>query len=293
LSRTEQLKDCTAASRVPFAYAPPQRHGPRSYPLYSSDSQHSPGKTLVFPRQRQFLALQLCCLMIFCKLKKFLLIPLKKIFQKLWMPLLLLCLGTILASSCPVSCQPSSSPPPLSGSVIAASSHLSSRSTMAPTQFCTMALAPSPSESGHGKSSSPSAASRSARQQTPSLAARAAAEDRRVRAQVVLPQPRGSHFQTLWYLHLPLWHRLETVPEPFSYLARRFLHARDWRRHHRCHRHGTCPVKGHCHRGWTSDLFSSLQRPELGGSPVDTCLHPWSTVRPVRCTPITLYRTCI
>jgi hypothetical protein len=28
-------------------------------------------------------------------------------------------------------------------------------------------------------------------------------------------------------------------------------------------------------RGWTSDLFSSQPRPELGGSPVDTCLHPW------------------
>jgi hypothetical protein len=34
-------------------------------------------------------------------------------------------------------------------------------------------------------------------------------------------------------------------------------------------------VNGHRHRGWTSDLFSSQPRPELGGSPVDTCLHPW------------------
>jgi hypothetical protein len=25
----------------------------------------------------------------------------------------------------------------------------------------------------------------------------------------------------------------------------------------------------------TDDLFSSRPRPELGGNPVDTCLHPW------------------
>jgi hypothetical protein len=94
LSRTEQWKDCTAASGMPFAHMPLQRHGP----LYSSDSAHSRGKILVFSRLRQFFALQLGCLMNFCKLKKFLLSPLSKIFQKLWMPLLLLCLGTIRPS---------------------------------------------------------------------------------------------------------------------------------------------------------------------------------------------------
>jgi hypothetical protein len=65
--------------------------------------------------------------------------------------------------------------------------------------------------------------------------------------------------------------RHQTVPEPFSYPARRFLHARDWRRHRR----GTCPVNGHRNKGWTSDLFSSRPRPELRGFPVDTCVHPW------------------
>jgi hypothetical protein len=53
--------------------------------------------------------------MNFCKLRKFLLIQLSKMFQKLWMLLLLLCLGTILASSCTASCQPSSSLPPQLG----------------------------------------------------------------------------------------------------------------------------------------------------------------------------------
>jgi hypothetical protein len=146
------------------------------------------------------LALQLCCLINFCKLKKFLLIPLSKIFQKLWMPLLLLCLDTILASSCPASCQPSSSPPTSSGPVVVVAwSYLSSRSTTAPTPFCAVAPAPSPSKSGHEMRSSPSAASRPARRRMLSMAARVAAADRRVRPQAVLPQPSVSRFQTRWY----------------------------------------------------------------------------------------------
>jgi hypothetical protein len=80
-----------------------------------------------------------------------------KTFQKLWMPLLLLCLGTIIASSCPASCQPSSSSPPSSGSIVLAWSNLSSRSTKTPTPFCAVAPAPSPSTSGHGTRSSLSA----------------------------------------------------------------------------------------------------------------------------------------
>jgi hypothetical protein len=93
--------------------------------------------------------------------------------------LLFRCLGTILAPSCPASCQPSSSLPPSSGSVVAASSHLSSHSMTAPTPFCAVDPAPLPSESGPGMRSSPSATSRPARQWTPSLASRVAAADRR------------------------------------------------------------------------------------------------------------------
>jgi hypothetical protein len=110
--------------------------------------------------------------------------------------------------------------------------------------FCAADPAPSPSESGPGTSLSPSAASRLARPQTPRLAARVAAVDHRVCTQAVLPQLSGSCFQTHWYLHLFLWHCDEMVPKPFSYLARKFLHARDRRRHHRCHRHGTHPSTG-------------------------------------------------
>jgi hypothetical protein len=104
--------------------------------------------------------------------------------------LLFLCLSTILVSSCPASCQLSSSPPSSSGSVMTASSHLSSRSTTAPTPFWTVDPAPSPSESGSGTRSSVSAASRPARLRTPSLAARLV-----------------SCFQTCWFLHPLLWRR--------------------------------------------------------------------------------------
>jgi hypothetical protein len=52
----------------------PGQHGPRSYPLYSSDSEHNRGKTLVFPRLRQFSVPKLCCQMNFCKMMSFQLI---------------------------------------------------------------------------------------------------------------------------------------------------------------------------------------------------------------------------
>ncbi len=152
-----------------------------------------------------------------------------KIFQKLFMFLLFLCPGTILAPSCRASCQPSSSPPPSSGSVRAVSSYPFSRSTMAPTSFCAVDSVPSPSKSGPGTRLSPSAALRLALPRMPHLAARAAAEDHRVRTQVVLPKPSGSRFQTRWFLHLPIRRCQETVPEPFSYPTKRFLHAWDQR----------------------------------------------------------------
>ncbi len=123
-----------AISRMRFAHAPPQQLGPRSYPLYSSASVHSRGKTLVFPRLRQFLALQLSCPTNLCKETNFLLIQLLKNFKNLMlllflllknfknlMLLLFLCLGTVPISSC----QPSCCAPPSSGCAMAASSHLS------------------------------------------------------------------------------------------------------------------------------------------------------------------------
>ncbi len=111
---------------------------------------------------------------------------------------------------------------------------------------------------------------------TPRVAARVATADRQARAQAVLLQPSWSCSQTCWSLHLLLLrHCHVTVPEPFSYLARRFLHARDQRCLHSLHRRGTSLVNGHRPRDWTSDLFSSQSRPELGGSPVESWLHPY------------------
>ncbi len=167
LSWIVQSKDCTTASRTHFVHAPLQQHGLRSYPLYSSDSKGSWGKTLVFPRLRQFSVPKLCCQMNFCKIMSFQYILLSKFFLKPCMFRHLLCLGTILALTCWASCQPSCSPPPLSESFKAASFHPFSYSTTAPTQFCTSAPAPSPSESGHETRWSLSAALRPAQQQMP------------------------------------------------------------------------------------------------------------------------------
>jgi hypothetical protein len=210
--------------------------------LCSSDSEHSRGKILVFPRLKQFSVPKLSCQINFCKMINFQLTLLSKNFPKPCMFLLLPCLGTILAPSC--------SPPPSSGSVKAAWFHPFSRSTTAPTRSCTAAPAPSPSESGCGTRWLPSAALRLARPRTPRLAARVAAADRRARAQAVLPQPSGSRSKTRWSLHLPLLRRRHvTVPELFSYPARRFLNVRDRRRLHSLHRRGTRLVNGHRPRG--------------------------------------------
>jgi hypothetical protein len=191
-----QLKDCTAASRMRFAHVPPWQHCLRSYPLCFSDSEHSRGKTLVFPRLRQFSVHKLYCQMNFCKMLNFQLTPLSKN---------LLCpprhnSSTDLPSELPAEL----SPPPSSSSVEAAWSHPFSHSTAAPMRSSTTAPAPSPSESGRGTRWSPSAALRLAQPRTSRLAARVATADRRACAQVVLPQPSWSRFQTRWYLHLPL-----------------------------------------------------------------------------------------
>jgi hypothetical protein len=129
---------------------------------------------------------KLSCQINFCKMMNFQLTPLSKIFPKPCMFLLLLCLGTILAPTCPASCQPSCSPPPSSGSVRAAWFHPFNCSTTAPTQSCAAAPAPSLSESGRRTRWSPSAASRLARPRTPCLAAHVTAADRWVRTQAFL-----------------------------------------------------------------------------------------------------------
>jgi hypothetical protein len=114
------------------------------------------------------------------------------------------------------------------------------------------------------------------RRPAPSSRKRGDKRDSNARPQAVLPQPSASHFQIRSSLHFPLLQRChEAVPEPFSYPATRFLHARDWQRLHSLHRCGTRLVNRHHPRGWTSDLFSSQPRPELGGSPVKSWLHPW------------------
>jgi hypothetical protein len=158
--------------------------------------------------------------------------------------LLFLCLGTILAPSC----QLSSSPPLVwvcHGGFIPPLQPLYDGSYA----VCATAPAHSPFELGHRMRSSPSAPLRTAQQRTLRLAARVTAADRWARAQAVLPQLSRSRLQTRWFLCLPPRCRHKMVPELFSYPARRFLHARDWRRLHSLHRCGTRPVNEYRLRG--------------------------------------------
>jgi hypothetical protein len=271
LSRKAQSKDCTAVSRTRFVRTLPRQHGPRSYPLYSSDSEHSRGKTLIFPQLRQFSVHKLSCQMNFCKIMNFQLTPLSKIFLEPCMFLPLLCLDTILAPTCPASCQPSCSLPPSSGSVGAAWFHPFNRFTTASMLSCTAARAPSPSESVCGTRKSPSAALRLAWLWTPRLAARISMADRRAHAQAVLLQKAGLLFRPAGFF-------------TFSFISA----ATRWSRNCFPTRCGgfctpgtggaftafagiTCPVSGHRPGGWTSDLFSSQPRPELGGRLVESC----------------------
>ncbi len=164
--------------------------------------------------------------------------------------------------------------PPLSGSVRAAWFHPFSRSTTAHTQSCAAAPAPSSSESGHETRWPSSAALRPARQQTPSLAACVTAADRQAHAQAVLPQPSGSRFQTHWFLHLLLPWR-HPVPDPFSYTARRFLHARDRQCLHSLHKRSTCPVTGTAPEVGPLTSSPPGRCQSSGGSPMESCLSPW------------------
>jgi hypothetical protein len=223
-----------------FTHTPQRPHGLRSYPLYSSDSERSRGKTLVFPRPRQFLVPKLSCQINFCKMTNFHLTLLSKIFLKLCM-FLLLCLGTILAPTCPASYQPSCSPPPSSGSIGVAWFHPFSRSMTAhsPRSF-TIRVGSQDEVVAISRLKAYMAVERHAWQSA----------DRRARVQVVLLQPSGSRFQTRWFLHfLLLRHHHETVLEPFSYLARRFLHAWDRWHLYTLHRPGNRPVNWHHPRG--------------------------------------------
>jgi hypothetical protein len=197
------------------------------------------------------------------------------------MPLLLLCLGAILASAAQRAASRAPLCPPRLGllwrrgpTFPAALRRPLRRSAPWPP------LLHHPSQVTRSRTrSSPSATSRPARQRMPSLAARIAAADHRVRAQAVLLPPSEHLFQTLWFHHLLLRHCHEMVPEPSSYPARRFLHVQDWRAF-------TASTD-------TVPIPSTGTATEVGVSPVESFLHPWLMVKPVGCTLSTLYSNCI
>jgi hypothetical protein len=174
------------------------------------------------------------------------------------MLLLFSCPCTIPVPSCRPSCHTRCCVPPSSGCAATSLSRLSTAPTTAPTTSCGEEPHSFTIRVGSRDEMSPSVASRPAWKQTPHLAVRDAAADLRARTQAVPPPPSGSRFQTCWFLHL-LRCRQATVQEPFFRSRTSFLHAGG----------------------------------ALGGSPVETWLHPWLMVKPVGCTVPPLYTPCI
>jgi hypothetical protein len=102
-----------------------------------------------------------------------------------------------------------------------------------------------------------------------------AATDHQARAQAVLLQPSGSVFKPVGFFAFSfIGTATRRSRNRFPTRQGGFSHARDKQHLHSLHRRGTHPFSGHRPRGWTSDLFSSQPRPELGGSPVESCLLP-------------------
>jgi hypothetical protein len=194
----------------------------------------------------EFSALQLSCPTNFCMEMNFMWMQLLTKFLKLWMLLLFPCPGTIPAPGSRPSCQKSCCAPPSSGCAVVASPHLSIAPMMAPMPSCSLDPAPSPSRSGHGTRTSPSAASRPAWKRTPHLAVQDAAADLQASALAVPPPPSGSHFQTRWFPHLPSLRCCQaTVQEPIFWSRAGFLHALDLRHHPSLHSSGNHTVSGH------------------------------------------------
>ncbi len=104
LSHTVQSKDFTAASRMRYMLVPPRLLGPRRSPGFSMASVHSWGRSLAFPRLRQFVWLKFFCQMNFCKETKFLLKQFQIYIKNLWMLLRFLCPDTLLAILYLLSC---------------------------------------------------------------------------------------------------------------------------------------------------------------------------------------------
>ncbi len=200
------------------------------------------------------------CQMNFCKIMNFQLTPLSKNFPKPCMFLLLLCLSTILAPSCPASCQPSCSPPPQLG--------LSGRPGSTPSAALQWPL--------HG----PALLRVSCLKACTAVDTTPGSLHRRGRPPG--SRPGGLAATKRVSFSDPLFSSPSSSPAPpHDSPGNVFLPSKEV---------FACPgpaapsqppqtwypsLNRHRPRGWTSHLFSSQPRPELGGSPVESWLHPW------------------
>jgi hypothetical protein len=275
LSRMVQLKDCIV-SRMPFAHTLPRRLGLRSYLLYSSASVHGSFWYSNCPAQWIFARRWIFCWWN-CQQKKTLDAPAFSLAthnssthlpaelpdELLHAPFVWLRRGGVVPPlHCPygvVQRRPRSFTIRFgSRDEIVSVSHL---------KACTEADATPGSPWGCG--------------QPPGKLPGGPATTKRV------------SFSDRWFLHLLFpWHRQATVQELFFQLRTGFLHALG-RTASRLHSSGTRTISGNCLRDWASDLSSSRLTPEIEGSPVETWLHPWLTVKPVGCTVPPLYTPCL
>jgi hypothetical protein len=237
-------------------------------------------ETLVFPRLRQFLALQLSCPTNFCKEMNFLLMKLSKKFKTtLDAPAFSLPRHNSTTQVAPRRHRPAS-PPPL-------------RRPYAVLQ--------------HGP---PSFTIRvGSRDEIVSVSCLKACTEADAtpgspRSRVRLPGKRpGGLAATKWVSFSDPLVSSPSAPQALPSnspgtvfpLRTGFLHALDQRRHPSLHSSSTHIVSGHCLRDRTSDLSSCRPTPELRGSPVEIWLHPWLTVKPlVYCMTLvqSLYISC-
>jgi hypothetical protein len=134
-----------------------------------------------------------------------------------------------------------STPP---GSVgVASFLHSFNRSTTAPTQFCAVAPAPSPSASGHGMRSSLSATSRPAWQRTPAWQPASPRQTAGFAPRWSCRNQAGLADLLGFFAFFPT--PPQNGPETVFLLGEEVFACPDWQCLHSLHRRGTCPINGY------------------------------------------------
>jgi hypothetical protein len=215
LSRTAQLKDCTAASRMRFVHVPLRRYGPRSYPLYSSNLHAQPREDNGLSLDEEVFGAPIELPNEFLQIEEISVYSIIKIFSKTF---------NVPAVSLPRHNSSTQLPSELPAELLSAPLVWVCRGGVIPPL---QPLYDSPCAVLHRGPCSFTIRVRSGDEVivVSHLKACMAADttpgslqchSRPLGScQAILPQPSRSHFQTRWYLHFLPWHRLETVRNRF------------------------------------------------------------------------------